>query len=237
MLMKTIIFAILAVGALAQEFTLQRLPSIELKNMLTTQCQKNGAEDKVDEVENSGKAFVECVKGLIDVDTLKREIEEARPNGALDEVFKKYCAKTPQLKSCIHNLLDGVTPCVDTEAKGHITEAKNATDLLIDFVCYKDGDRIALFIAEGGPQCFQSKVNEIKTCGDTLKNSVSSVEEAKNLTIEQRCAKYDELVTCVVGKLETCDTPTPSNMFESLAKYVRNSTPCPVSTTYIISIL
>lgn len=40
-------------------------------------------------LQKSLKTFVECVMGLVDVNVLKREIEEAKPNGALDEVFKK----------------------------------------------------------------------------------------------------------------------------------------------------
>ena len=35
------------------------------------------------------RSFFDCVKGLFDADTLKKEIEDAKPNGALDEVFKK----------------------------------------------------------------------------------------------------------------------------------------------------
>lgn len=33
--------------------------------------------------------FIECGKNLFDPETIKKEIEEAKPNGALDEVFKK----------------------------------------------------------------------------------------------------------------------------------------------------
>uniref|UniRef100_A0A2A4J1E9 27 kDa hemolymph protein n=1 Tax=Heliothis virescens TaxID=7102 RepID=A0A2A4J1E9_HELVI len=225
-MLRTIVFAVLAVAVLADEFSLPEDKRAQLRSMLREQCKKNNAEDKVDQVENVGKNFVDCVKGLFDMETLKKEIEEAKPNGALDEVFKKYCAKTPELKSCIYNLLDGVTPCVDSNIREQINSAKNGTDQFIDFVCYKDGDRIALFIAEGGPQCFQSKANEIRACADNIRQGFSSIEEAKALTLAQKCGKFDELSTCVVNKLEGCETPTPANMAESLFRFVRKGSPC-----------
>ncbi|KAJ8732942.1 hypothetical protein PYW07_015541 [Mythimna separata] len=226
MMLKTIVFAVMAVAVLADEYTISDDKRAQLREMLRAQCQKNNAEDKVEQVETAGKTFVDCVKGLIDVATLQREIEEAKPNGALDEVFKKYCAKTPELKTCIYNLLDGVSPCIDSNARDQMTSFKNGTNQFIDFICYKDGDRIALFIAEGGPQCFQSKANEIRECATNIKDSFSSIEAAKALTLDQKCAKFDELSACIVTKLEGCETPTPSNMAESLFRFVRKGSPC-----------
>lgn len=43
---------------------------------------------------------------------------------------------------------------------------------------------------------------------------------------QQKCATFDELSTCIVTKLEGCDTPTPSNMAESLFRFVRKGSPC-----------
>ncbi|CAG9784888.1 unnamed protein product [Diatraea saccharalis] len=197
-----------------------------IKNAIREQCKKNGAENKVEEIENAGKNFVDCVKGLIDIETVKQEIEEAKPKGALDEVFGKYCAKSPQFKTCIHTIVDTVAPCLETKIQEHVETIKNGTDQLIDFVCFKDGDRIALFIAEGGPECFQQKANDIKACGEKLRDSLPNVEAAKKLSLTERCGKFDELTTCIVNELEKCSNPTPGNMAESLFRFVRNGTPC-----------
>lgn len=35
------------------------------------------------------ETFAECVKSIVDPQVLTKEIEEAKPKGALDEVFKK----------------------------------------------------------------------------------------------------------------------------------------------------
>lgn len=57
--------------------------------------------------------------------------------------FERYCAKSPQLKACIHAVTAGVTPCLPAEFRDHVVVADNATEKLIDFACHKDGDRIA----------------------------------------------------------------------------------------------
>ncbi|XP_034824227.1 27 kDa hemolymph protein-like [Maniola hyperantus] len=226
MFWKAILITTLAIGALA-EYQITDEQKNQYKDMLKQYCKKNGAEDKVDEVQTSITNFADCMKAIIDADTLKKEIEEAKPKGALDEVFKKYCAKSPQLKTCIHTLMTGVTPCLDTTSRDNVGFANNATDQLIDFVCYKDGDRIALFIAEQGPECFQEKASNIRQCATSMKEGINSVDDAKKLTLNEQCAKFDELTACIVRSLEECSTPTPGNMAESLFRFVRRSSPCP----------
>ncbi|CAH2075498.1 unnamed protein product, partial [Iphiclides podalirius] len=225
MIWKIVFIAFMAVGVLA-EYHVSDDQRQQIKDMIKEQCKKNGAEDKADDVEKAGKTFVECVKGLFDVNVLKSEIEAAKPRGALDEVFKKYCAKAPELKACIHTATDAVKPCLDKMATDNIKPFGEATDQLIDFVCYKDGDRIALFIAEGGPECIQSKVGSIRQCAENLKSSFPSLEAARNLSLKEKCGKYDELTSCIVSALEECSTPTPANMAESLLRYVRKGSPC-----------
>ncbi|CAH1644502.1 unnamed protein product [Spodoptera littoralis] len=206
MMLKAIVFATLAVGEDKR---------VQMREILREYCKKNNAEDKFEDVQNAGKVFIDCLKGLVNVETLQNEIEEAKPNGALDEVFKKYCAKTPQLKTCIQNLFDGMSPCLSNEAREKLPVAMNGTTQLIDFVCFKDGDRIA-----------RDKANDIRECGAKIKESFPSIEAAKSLGLAGTCGKWDEVTSCVVNKLETCETPTPGNMAESLFNFVRRATPC-----------
>ncbi|KAL4710398.1 hypothetical protein ACJJTC_008800 [Scirpophaga incertulas] len=225
MICRAVFVLCLAVAVLAQ-YQVTDDQRQKIKDAIATQCKKNGAEDKAEQVETAGKNFIDCMKGLFNVETIKQEIEEAKPNGALDEVFGKYCAKSPQLKSCIHNAIEAVSPCLDATVRAEVGSITNATDHLIDFVCYKDGDRIALFIAENGPECFQEKTDAIRTCGEKLRESLPTVEAAKSLTLTEQCGKFDELTTCVVKALEECSTPTPGNMAESLFRFVREGSPC-----------
>ncbi|XP_047521064.1 27 kDa hemolymph protein-like isoform X1 [Pieris napi] len=227
MAFKVFIFALLAVGVFA-EYQITEEQRNQVKQVIADTCKRNGAEGKVDEITTTVHTFIDCVKGLFNLETIKKEIEEAKPNGALDEVFKKYCAKSPELKTCISTLIDGVSPCLDSSIRENIGTGKNATSQLIDFVCHKDGDRIALFIAEEGPQCFQEKTSAIRGCAEKAKEGITGVEAVKKLTIDEQCAKFDSLTSCIVKALEECTSPTPGNMAESLFRYMKNGSPCKV---------
>ncbi|XP_028177710.1 27 kDa hemolymph protein-like, partial [Ostrinia furnacalis] len=198
----------------------------KVKEAIAAQCKKNGAEDKADDVQKAGKTFLECLKAQIDPATIQKEIEEAKPKGALDEVFGKYCARSPQLKSCFNALIDSVSPCLDSEVRNQAEAVKNGTAQLLDFVCHKDGDRIALFIAEKGPECFKDQAAKLRQCGEPIQKSFSSIEDIKKLSLVEKCQKFDEVSTCLVNALEECPNPTPGNMAESLIKYVRKGSPC-----------
>ncbi|XP_037299602.1 27 kDa hemolymph glycoprotein [Manduca sexta] len=226
MIWKTLIVAFMATAVLAQEIDLSDQRREQYRNMLAAQCRKMGAEDKVKDVESSVRNFVECLRGIVDPQAIKKEIEEAKPKGELDEVFKKYCAKAPVLKTCISSLLDGVRPCVDKVAIDHYGPLLNTTNQLIDFVCYKDGERIALFIAHGGSECFKNSTEDLKKCAEEMKNSFPSVEAAKAMSLPDKCGKFDDLTTCMVTSLEKCENPTPANMAESLLKFIRKDSPC-----------
>ncbi|XP_063361305.1 27 kDa hemolymph protein-like [Cydia amplana] len=224
-MLRYVFVVVLAVGVLG-EYQVTEEQRQQVRTAIGEVCKKANAEDKTSEVQAAVHTFTECLKGLFNIDQIKTEIEEAKPNGALDEVFKKYCAKSSQLKACINTAITGVTPCVPNDLRVHLPTASNATDQIIDFVCYKDGDRIALFIAEDGPKCFQEKAEDIKACAEKIKGGISSVDEAKALSTENKCKKLDELSSCVVSKLETCENSTPANMAESLFKFVKKASPC-----------
>lgn len=84
-----------------------------------------------------------CLDGLINFETLKQEVEESKKTGSMDEVFGKYCKKRPQIRACIQKGIDAVTPCLDDNEKSALNITLNILKELGEFVCYRDGDRIA----------------------------------------------------------------------------------------------
>lgn len=55
-------------------------------------------------------------------------------------------------------------PCLESqEIDGKQTFVKIFKNLL-NFVCYKEGDQIALFIAEKGPECFNERKDDLVHC-------------------------------------------------------------------------
>ena len=89
-----------------------------------------------------------------------------------------------------------------------------------------------MFIAEGGPECFSSKQEELQECfratmGKYSNESLPTVENLPSLVIkEENCRDMNKLEACVVKELETCKESTPANLVEALFRFVRKATPC-----------
>lgn len=210
----------------------------ELKNKsmqaFKKKCEDNGGPHAYPQSEKAFLGFVECLKELVDPANLQEEIEKAKPTGQVDEVFKKYCEKTPSFKNCFRNMTESIKPCFNVDEQKNLKTVYNISEQLAEFVCFKEGDRIALFIAENGPECFNEKKDEIEACmnktlGSDFKYdqnnfSIESIPEVK--FGDKECDKFADLQICVVSALETCSTPTSANIVESLFKFARKSTPC-----------
>jgi len=108
----------------------------------------------------------------------------------------------------------------------------NITKSLLEFVCHENGNQIALFIAEEGPECFNSKVDELQECFNTTMgkyfgNEMPTMDNLPTLIIkEDNCRDMDRLEACVVKELELCKESTPANLVEALFRFVRKETPC-----------
>ncbi|CAB3243320.1 unnamed protein product [Arctia plantaginis] len=197
-------------------------------------CEKNGHPEAYEKAQNAVQGLMACSSALVDTNTLQTEIENAKPNGKLDEVFKKYCDKTPQFNECFRNMTETVKPCFTTEEQENFKIIYNVTDQLVEFICFKDGDRIALFIAEGGQECFQDKQEGLQNCfNQTLDAQTQS--DLKNITIdsdfklefkEKQCNQMTEMQKCIVSALSSCPKSTSANIVDSLFNFIRSATPC-----------
>ncbi|XP_058800783.1 27 kDa glycoprotein-like [Phymastichus coffea] len=222
------------------------LPFNEAENLLKKKCEKNGGPNAYETAKAAGSNVVNCVKDLVDLNVLKQEMDAARPTGDLDEVFKKYCHKKPILKGCVTNFTDAIEPCLDPVERENKKIVLNITEKILNFVCFKEGDRIALFIAAKGPECFQAKTQAIMDCGNStygkyskdlpmnpeqglagLTTSLSGIKDLPSLVFDQKtCTDMNTLQGCVVNALEGCEDPTPANLLDSIFNYIKKVTPC-----------
>lgn len=85
----------------------------------------------------------ECVEAQINVTAVQEELEVAKKTGSMDEVFAKYCKKIPDVMLCVKNVTNAVKPCLEDKEKDSLKILSNITESLLDFACFKDGDRIA----------------------------------------------------------------------------------------------
>jgi len=221
-------------GILPPGFNTSSLPSPDdARKLFKEKCEKVAKNEQAfEQAENASEVFKDCLLNLVDFEILQKEIEQAQPNGELDTVFNKYCRKRTIAIDCMTNFTIAIEPCLnEKEVANKKTFVKIFTNLL-NFVCHKDGDQIALFIAEKGPECFNSKKDALMTC---INNTMASYVPSETPTLDnlpqlvmgvQQCNDMNTLQKCIVKELETCEESTPANLVDSLFKFVRNETPC-----------
>uniref|UniRef100_A0A1B6D3A7 DUF19 domain-containing protein n=1 Tax=Clastoptera arizonana TaxID=38151 RepID=A0A1B6D3A7_9HEMI len=209
------------------------IPSIEEgEELLKKKCDKNGNNESFDNLMVAKEELQFCLHDLINFQEVQKEIEKAKPTGDLDLVFRKYCKKTPVLRNCINNFTTAMEPCLDPNEKDTKKIVANITNALISFICFKEGDRIALFIAEGGPECLSDKNETIQQCLNATYNKhfsadLSPLNDLPGFSIgKKECLEINTIQTCVVKELEKCSEPTPANIIDSLFNFVRKVTPC-----------
>ncbi|KAJ6644216.1 27 kDa hemolymph protein, partial [Pseudolycoriella hygida] len=221
-------------GIIPQGFNTSSLPTQDdAKKLFKEKCEKasNGTEAFV-KAENATEVFKECLMNLIDFEALQKEIDVAQPNGDLDTVFNKYCRKRTTAFDCMKDFTVAVEPCLSEQENSSKQIFVNIFTNLLNFVCHKDGDQIALFIAERGPECFNDKKDAITKCVNAtmsgyIPSETPTIDSLPQLIMgEKQCADMNTLQHCIVKELESCEESTPANLVESLFKFVRNETPC-----------
>ncbi|XP_015586446.1 27 kDa hemolymph protein [Cephus cinctus] len=210
----------------------------DFKSVFKQKCEKNGGPTAYQNAEQKQKEATECLQSLVNMTELQIEMDQAKPKGDLDVVFKKYCRKSPTLKSCLMNFTDALEPCLEEKERENKKFVKNITESLLNFICHKEGDRIALFIAAGGPECFSNKSQAVKTCVNNtfgsyisaVINETGGVHALQNLPLlilgKKECSDIAEMQKCIVKELADCADPTTENIVDSLFNFVRQVTPC-----------
>lgn len=208
-----------------------------LKDGLKQKCEKNGKPGSYERTRDSMNDLEQCVSSFVNVTKLQEEMEKYKPTGDLDVVFKNYCRKTPTLQNCVNNFTRALEPCLEEEEKEMTRIMRNITDSLLKFVCYKEGDRIALFISANGPECLQSKMQQLQDCANATfagyapqnpsMDSLSNLGTLFPLVLgTKECTDMSILQACAVRELEKCSDPTPANIVDSIFNYIRRVTPC-----------
>ncbi|EDW07215.1 27 kDa hemolymph protein [Drosophila mojavensis] len=186
-----------------------------------------------DDIQQAGGRLMECLNGLANITVVLDEVERARPLGDLDVVFEKYCLRLPQARQCLTDFNAVLLPCLTREERQHNAVMQRIIGKLLDFVCYKNGDQIALFIAEQGPECLEQHKDNVGRCleksfGHYMPSqlNISTVELPELVLGSRQCTELHDFENCVVRHLENCTNITPSNIVESMFRYVRKESNC-----------
>lgn len=137
----------------------------DFKRLMKDKCNAvSGSDAAYEAIEDASGKLMECLMETFNFSTIQEEIEKAQPNGELDTVFNKYCRKRHNATDCITTYTNLLEPCLTDEEVSHKEVYTNISKSLLGFVCHKDGDQIALFIAEKGPECFQERKDGLMEC-------------------------------------------------------------------------
>lgn len=175
---------------------------------------------------------MECIQDIIDFSKINDEIEAAKPFGNLDTVFNKYCARRDEAIKCVEEFTNSIDPCLSNEEKDQKIVMVNMTKSLLEFICHENGNQIALFIAEEGPECFSSKKEALEHCFNSTMSKYTngempSIDNLPTFVIkDEHCEDMHKLENCIVNELEHCKETTPANLVEALFRFVRKETPC-----------
>lgn len=116
----------------------------EAKKLLKAKCEKNGAgPDAYDKIFLAKDNLTACLQELVNVTVLQEEMRLAGPTGDVDLVFKKYCDKKPLFEKCINSFINTLEPCLEQQEKDNLKTVNNVTNSLFDFICFKEGERLA----------------------------------------------------------------------------------------------
>ncbi|KAF5269704.1 hypothetical protein FQA39_LY08627 [Lamprigera yunnana] len=223
-------------------------PSLEeIINLAQEKCKKNGREDSftnlmvaycrlfnfkfIELLQLAKDDIQQCLESNFNMTKIQLELEEKRKVGSMEEVFGKYCKKRFVIESCLKNLTNAIELCLEDVEKPSLRLLVNITQNFIDFGCFKDGDRIAMFLAEGGLECMKYKSQQLQECANaTFRHRIPTKLSLATLPLlvinSDGCQDYVNLQSCVVKVLETCNDHTSANLVDAIFKYVRRSTPC-----------
>lgn len=206
--------------------------------MLHEKCKKaTGGEENsplYQEIEKGSTVLTSCLADLANMTALQQEIEAARPIGELDTVFNKYCDKAPAAAKCLRDFNTKVQPCLNAKEKQQNIVFMRIVTGLLDFMCSRGGDHIALFVAEEGPECLEANRDAINMCLNSSFHEflpkdfkVPDLFDLPDLVLEpSHCVDLERFQSCTIHHLEQCREITPANVAEAVFKFIKNETSC-----------
>lgn len=217
-----------------------KLDAEKFENVLRDKCEKQGAGDAVEALKEQQESVQNCVSQKINGSQLQEELEEAKKSGSMDEVFAKYCNMWPSVYGCVENVTTTLRSCLTEKEQKAFNQSLNIVQDLQQFMCVKDGDRLAMFVAEGGVECVQEQQEGIKNClNSTVGGRLPDPSELSVATLptflfsEEDCHDFDKIRLCVNVELERCKDTTPANIVDAFFKFLKKQMPCGKDGGYV----
>ncbi|XP_071547184.1 27 kDa hemolymph glycoprotein-like isoform X2 [Panulirus ornatus] len=191
-----------------------------MENMCTIRLKENATNFK-----ESLKNTVDCQQQIIN-----DFLQEMNPNIQNEqEIIRKACSFEKHIMKCNENINREIQRCLIGQERDVMNITLKTMRAAVDYVCYNDGERIALFLDNDGWECVLSQMNNIYTCVREKLASVESLalEELSSIGFsDDVCKIVNDIPHCVVEYTGKCNDSTPSDILDSLHKHILKMTPC-----------
>ncbi|XP_031351278.1 27 kDa hemolymph protein-like [Photinus pyralis] len=218
--------------AWGDDATLDKFPKLfdvdEITSAIKEECDTNGGKGTYDKLVTAINDMTAFIQTNFDQKQIAQEVEDSSKTGELDDVIKKYCQLRSKSLEKVHKLIDAGINCVVEEDRSSIKLAANITESLMTFACDKDGERVALFVAEDGFACLSEKSSELEKCAEGAVGDKIQKNKIPKLSIQkQECDEVKEFQACVVKSMSSCKKDMPSEIIDALFNHIYSLSPCP----------
>lgn len=205
----------------------------KVEKVLRDKCESQNATDAVEHLKGQQEIIKECVTLYLNGSEIEAELTEAKKTGSMDEVFTKYCKKWPDIYNCFDNATATIRQCLTEQEDKSFNKTLDIIQEMQEFMCFKDGDRLALFVAEGGVDCLKEKQEGISRCFNSTfhdrvpdTNDLSAASLPLLLFQPKDCDDFEVLRNCIKDQLETCKDTTPANIMDATFKFIKKQMIC-----------
>ncbi|XP_043245041.1 27 kDa hemolymph glycoprotein-like isoform X2 [Amphibalanus amphitrite] len=209
-----------------------------VRNSFFAQCREQGVRDPEALVEDVGNSAQRCIEDNLNMTEIQEDIAQHMKNGDLDKLFSGRCRTLPPIiYSCAEIQLAKLSTCLnETErAKDYPGHMMNGLRAAIDFLCFQDGERIAIFLGDKGQECVSANATRDSVQGCLKSHNLTEhvSEQFGSLTYgftPDNCDRLFVAHDCVVDGLRLCEDSTPSNVVDSLLLAFEKPLPCKRAT-------
>ncbi|CAL8108915.1 unnamed protein product [Orchesella dallaii] len=199
-----------------------------------THCKKNRTIDQ-SYLNNASK----CMEGHLNITKIADDMRAAVPEGKMDTVFRDMCIKWPKVKGCLSEFFTIIDECWNKGDK-----VSKFVDEVVRFYCGDDnnGERIAIFFAEGGIDCVEKHGDDVKRCIEEKQDFEVNEESLQDLNAENLnelvskvpkkddiCESIQQAQECTSVGLRKCKDPTPENLMTSMLMQVGKGLECKIA--------
>lgn len=204
------------------------------------------ADGSIPLFQDRADVFKTCFEEQANISMLTIDVLEGFTTGKLAGVTKKYCSKVKNLEACIDDFAHSVEHCFESGRQKDLWTTAKMAKAALNFVCYKDGERILIFVRDDGIECYEHKRDDIYKCVNETKP-----EDFTNITApgeigfiaslsydDKMCTHLNKMSKCLYNVTAQCTSNrTPSLIVEALTKTILKHTPCwqKVSAAPVIS--